>query len=477
MEPARSQEILERHLGHIRTLLERHRMVENIVHTQDSRKHDLVESLVHRQHLAELRNRLVRLHAADVAYILENLAPDERRVVWQEVREKRGGEVLIELSESVRQQLIETLPREELLGALKQLDADDLSYLAEGLPPDVLNECLQSLSAEERTWLESSMTYPEDSVGALMSNVMVTARENDTLEQVLGQLRALDELPLHTDKLFVLDRRGLFRGVLPLTTILRHRPEMLVADVMATDVVRFGPDDSARDAAQAFERYDLVSAPVLNERGKLAGRLTVDVMMDYVRERSSDELLKLAGLSREEDLFASIWGGARNRWAWLGLNLVTAFVASRVIGAFESSITQLVALAALMPIVASVGGNTGNQTTALVIRAIAMGQATTQNVLRMVRKELGIGLVNGVLLGIVVALFALVFYQNVVLGTVIAVAMLLNLLLAAFVGLAVPITLDRLGRDPALGSSVLLTAATDSMGFLIFLGLATLILL
>jgi magnesium transporter len=199
--------------------------------------------------------------------------------------------------------------------------------------------------------------------------------------------------------------------------------------------------------------------------------------MDYVRERASDELLKLAGLSREEDLFASIWGGARNRWLWLGLNLITAFVASRIIGAFESSITQLVALAALMPIVASVGGNTGNQTTALAIRAIAMGQATAQNVLRMVRKELGIGLVNGVLLGVVVALFAVVFYQDLALGTVIAVAMLCNLLLAAFVGLAVPITLDRLGRDPALGSSVLLTAATDSMGFLIFLGLATTILL
>jgi magnesium transporter len=477
VEPQKSQEILERNLSHIRTLLERHRMVEQIVRTQDSRKHDLVESLVHRQHLAELRNRLARLHAADVAFILENLAPDERQIVWQEVRDARGGEVLIELGESVRRQLIETLPRAELLAALKPLDADDLTYLAEELPADVLDECLQSLSAEERNWLESSMTFREDSVGALMSNIMVTVRESDTLEQVLAQLRALEELPIHTDKLFVLDRRGLFRGVVPLTTILRHRPEALVADVMATDVVRFGPDDSARDAAQAFERYDLVSAPVLNDRGKLAGRLTVDVMMDYVRERASDELLKLAGLSREEDLFASIWGGARNRWLWLGLNLITAFVASRIIGAFESSITQLVALAALMPIVASVGGNTGNQTTALAIRAIAMGQATAQNVLRMVRKELGIGLVNGVLLGVVVALFAVVFYQDLALGTVIAVAMLCNLLLAAFVGLAVPITLDRLGRDPALGSSVLLTAATDSMGFLIFLGLATTILL
>ncbi len=477
MEPQKSQEILERNLEHIRTLLERHRMVEHLVRTQETPKHDLVESLVHRQHLAELRNRLARLHAADVAYVLENLPPEERRIVWQEVRERRGGDVLVELGDSVRRQMIESLPREELVTALKQLDADDLTYLAEELPPEVLNECLQSLSAEERSWLQSSMAWRDDSVGALMSNVMVTVREHDTLEEVLRQLRVLEELPIHTDKLFVLDRRGLFRGVLPLTTILRHPPQTLVADVMATDVVRFGPDDSARDAAQAFERYDLVSAPVLNERGKLAGRLTVDVMMDYVREKTSDELLKLAGLSREEDLFASIWGGARNRWLWLGLNLVTAFVASRIIGAFEASIVQLVALAALMPIVASVGGNTGNQTTALVIRAIAMGQDTAPNILRLVRRELGISLVNGVLLGIVVALFAVVFYHNGALGAVIAAAMLLNLLLAASVGLAVPITLHRLGRDPALGSSVLLTAATDSMGFLIFLGLATLVLL
>jgi magnesium transporter len=245
---------------------------------------------------------------------------------------------------------------------------------------------------------------------------------------------------------------------------------------MATDVVRFRADDSAQDAAQAFERYDLVSAPVVNDRGKLAGRLTVDVMMDYLRQRTSDELLKIAGLSREEDIFLTIWSSARNRWAWLSINLFTAFVASRVIGLFEASITQLVALAALMPIVASVGGNTGNQTTALVIRAITMGQLTVGNVAQLIRKELGISVLNGVLFGIVVALFAILLYHNLALGLVIASAMLLNLTLAAVVGLGVPLTLHRLGKDPALGSSVLLTAATDSMGFFIFLGLATVFL-
>jgi magnesium transporter len=477
MEPRKSQEFLDNSLNQVRDLLRKHQVVERMVQAQDSRKHALIESLVHRQNLAELRNRLTRLHPADAAYVLDNLPPDERAIAWEQVRGPRGGEILLELSEGVRRQLIEATPADELLTLLRALDADDLAYLAEDLPAETLNECLQTLTTDERSWLASSMTSAADSVGALMSNVMVTVRDTDTLGQVLEQLRALDELPPHTDKLFVLDRRGLFCGVLPLPSLLRGRPDALVADLMAAEAVAFRADDSARDAAQAFERYDLVSAPVVNERGKLAGRLTVDVMMDYLREKTSDELLKLAGLSHEEGLFTTIWSSARNRWAWLSLNLITAFVASRVIGVFEHSIAQLVALAALMPIVASVGGNTGNQTTALVIRAIAMGQVTAANIARLMRRELGIGIVNGLLLGMVVALFALLFYHNAALAVVIAGAMLLNLLIAAGVGLAVPLTLHRFGRDPALGSSVLLTAATDSMGFLIFLGLATAFLL
>jgi magnesium transporter len=340
----------------------------------------------------------------------------------------------------------------------------------------VLDTCLKSLSTDDQRWLVSSMQFAPETVAALMSNIMVTVRETDTLEQVLAQLRTLDELPPHTDKLFVLDRRGQFRGVLPLTTLLRGLPDTLVGEIMATDAVAFDANDAALDAAQAFERYDLVSAPVINERGKVAGRVTVDVMMDYLREKNSDELLKLAGLHQDEDLFTTIWGSARNRWLWLSLNLLTAFIASRVIGVFEATIAQLVALAALMPIVASIGGNTGNQTTALVIRAITMGQVTVANVARLVRRELGVGLVNGMLLGVVVALFAFLFYGNATLAAVIAAAMLFNLLVAAGVGLLVPLTLHHFDRDPALGSSVLLTATTDSMGFFIFLGLASVFL-
>jgi magnesium transporter len=477
MEPQKSQEFLDGALSQIRYLLQKHQVVERMVHTQGSRKHEIVESLVHRQNLAELRNRLARLHPADIAYLLDNVSAEESQVIWEQVREVRGGDVLLECSDTVRRQLIEATPADALLALLGRLDADDLTYLADDLPPEVLNQCMQSLSTDERSWLVSSMAFSEDSVGALMSNVMVTARETDTLEQVLAQLRTMDELPVHTDKLFVLDRRGLFRGVLTLPALLHGRPDVTVADAMQTDTVTFRADDKASDAAQAFERYDLVSAPVVNERGKITGRLTVNTVMDFLRAKTSDELLKLAGLSRDEGLFATIWSSARHRWAWLSLNLVTAFIASRVIGAFEASIAQLVALAALMPIVASVGGNTGNQTTALVIRAISMGQTTTANVLRLVRRELGVGLVNGVLLGAVVALFAVLFYRNPGLGAVLAGAMLFNLLVAATVGLAVPLTLHRLGRDPALGSSVLLTATTDSLGFFIFLGLATVVLL
>jgi magnesium transporter len=476
MELRQSSQALATSLEQVRELLEKHRLVEHLIHTQESPRQELVESLTHRQNLAELRNRISRLHFADVAYILDNLPPGDRSIVWEQVAPRRRGDVLVEVADPTRRQLVESLPREALLAALARLDADDITYLAADVPEDVLKECLESLSAEQRSWLQASISFPEDVVGHFMSNIMLTVRDTDTLASVAAQLRQMQELPSHTDKLFVLDRRGVFRGVLPIHTLLLKEPENRVAQVMATDVVTFNTEDEADAAAQAFERYDLVSAPVLNERGKVVGRLTVDVMMDFLRESNTEDMLRLAGLSTQEDLFLTIWKSARNRWLWLFVNLGTAFVASRVIGAFETSIEQLVALAALMPIVASLGGNTGNQTTALVLRAITMGHLDAGNTFYLVRKELGISILNGLLFGAVVGLFAYIIYGNVGLGVVIAAAMLLNLLIAAGVGLAAPMTLERLGRDPALGSSVLLTATTDIMGFLIFLGLATLFL-
>jgi magnesium transporter len=340
-----------------------------------------------------------------------------------------------------------------------------------------LQERLLTLPDDDRRWLQSSLEYKKDSVGELMSHEMVVVRDHLAIDAVLAHLRDLSQLPLHTDKIFIVDRRGVLRGVVALQTLLLTAPAVPVNEVMATDVVIFTPDEQGSDAAQAFERYDLISAPVVNEHGKLLGRLTVDVMMDYIRVETTEEVLNFAGLRGEEDLFSSIWNSARNRWLWLSINLLTAFVASRVIGLFESTIAQLVALASLMPIVASIGGNTGNQTTALIIRGIALGQVNASNAFHLLRKELGVSLLNGAVIGALVGIFAYLFYGSPALGGVIAAAIVFNLLIAALVGMVVPLLLERFGRDPALGSSVLLTATTDSMGFFIFLGLASLFLL
>jgi magnesium transporter len=322
------------------------------------------------------------------------------------------------------------------------------------------------------------MSYPEESVGARMDFDLVTVREDVTLEVVLRYLRRFDALPDHTDQVFVVDRHDVLKGALPLDRLLINEPDALVEDVMKRDVLSLQALDGAEEAAQAFERYDLISAPVVDARGRLIGRLTVDEVVDVIREQGESEVLSAAGLRDEEDLFASIWNSAKNRWLWLAVNLGTAFFASRVIGAFEGTIEKVVALAALMPIVAGIAGNSGNQTMTLFIRSLALGQVTPGNAQRLVRKELLIALLNGLVWGSIAGTFAWLLYrdtpQGVTLGLVMMLAMILNLLLAAIVAMGVPLLLERMNRDPAMGSSVLLTFSTDSMGFFIFLGLATL---
>jgi len=475
--PRNTQSKLEENLRHIVKLLEKHRLVETMVdRDQVSPRHELIESLVHRQHLVELQLKLRGLHPADIAYILEALPLDDRLLIWRQIQDDCGGEVLLEVSDAVRDSLIEVLERTALVRVLAQLDADDLAALAEGVPEDVLTEVLQSLNARDRDWLQTTMAYPEDQVGHLMSQDILTVRESQRVEQVLWLLRGRDDLPPNTDSLFVVDVRHLLKGVLPLRALLLHDPQKRVAELMATDPVVFAAGDAAADAARAFERYDLVSAPVVNERGKLIGRLTVDAVVDFIREESEEDALNMAGLRGDEDLFAPIWDSARNRWLWLSINLCTAFIASRAIGLFEGTIAQIVALATLMPIVAGIGGNSGNQTTTLVVRGLALGEITPENTWHLVFKELGVGLLNGVVWGATVGLFAYLLYWNIPLGLVMAAAMLLNLLLAAVVGVAIPLIQHKLGRDPAFGSSVLLTFITDGMGFFIFLGLATVFL-
>jgi magnesium transporter len=466
----------ETQLEQVVELLHRHELVENLVHRQASARQDLVETLVHRQHLNELQQLLDRLHPADIAYILEALPLEQRLVVWDLVKAERDGEILLETSDAVRETLIAHMDEDELVAATGQLDTDEIADLAPDLPREVILDVFKSLSTEEREQLRSAMSYPEEAVGALMDFEMIEVREDVTLEVVLRYLRRLDQLPDHTDQLFVVDREERLQGLLPVNRLLVSDPEALVADVMTREYTSFMPGQDAHEAASAFERYDLVSAPVIDGDGCLVGRMTVNAVVDYIREATDTETLAAGGLAEDEDLFASVWKSVRNRWAWLAVNLVTAFLASRVIGVFEDSIAQLVALAALMPIIAGIGGNSGNQTTTMIVRAMALGQITRDNARTLFVKEISVSALNGLIWGSIVGLFAFLIYHNWQLGLVMTGAMTLNLLLAAVMGVVIPLAMENFGRDPAIGSSVMITAITDSGGFFIFLGLATLFL-
>ena len=472
-----SQDNLENSLDQIQTLLAKMRQVEELVHRQGGMQEDLPDNRDHVRHLAELQSRLDDLHPADIAYILEALPQNERRLVWNLVDAEHNGEILLEVSDSVRETLIQNMDKAELLAAAESLDTDEIADIAADLPRDVIEELLTTLDAQKRALLQSALAYPEDTVGALMDFEMVTIRQDVTLEVALRYLRRLGELPDHLDKLFVVDHDDAIIGVLPLKRLLTTDPEASVASIMVEDFVKFRPEDEADEASQAFERYDLVMAPVVDVSGRLIGRLTVNAVVDYIRESADADMLSMAGLQEEEDLFSSVWHAAKNRWMWLAVNLCTAFIASRVIGTFEGSIEKLAALAALMPIIAGIGGNSGNQTITLIIRGLALGHITTANARRLVLKEISVALLNGLVWGSVVGIFAWLLYDYPALGGVMALAMLLNLLVAALAGIFIPMALERMNRDPAIGSSVLLTFITDSMGFFIFLGLATLLLL
>ena len=428
-------------------------------------------------YLVELMGILHELHPADVATLLESLPKKERTLVWHLAEPEEDGEVLLEVSDAVRENLIEAMDKDELLAAVEDLDADELAELADDLPNQVIYEALKTRDEEERAQVKAAMSYEDDQVGALMDFELVSIRADVTCEVVLRYLRRFEELPDHTDKIFVVDDNDILQGVLPVRKLLVVDPEELVEDIMATEVVRFFPDDDAEEAAQAFERYDLVTAPVVDENQKLIGRLTVNEMVDVIREESETDMLNMAGLQEEEDLFAPVLHSVRNRWMWLAINLCTAFIASRVIGAFEGSIAKIVALAALMPIVAGIGGNSGNQTITMIVRAMATGQLSGNQAMRLLKKEVGVALVNGMIWGGVMGIVSWLLYDSPGIGLVMVAAMTLNLLLAATVGVLIPVLMEKAGRDPALGSSVLITAVTDSGGFLIFLGLATLFLL
>ncbi|MCJ8170051.1 magnesium transporter [Atopomonas sediminilitoris] len=461
----------------VRDALARLHRLDDLAQRQQGLQTDRVELLSHRQALVDLERRLAPLHPADVADVLEALPLDERLLVWQHVQPALYGEVLLEVSDAVREHLLENVDTAVLQQVAEHLAPDDLADLAQDMSRAALRELFETLDVQRRARLRSVLAYREDQVGALMDFELPSVREDVSLASVLEDLRRSQALPEPTDKLFVVNQQGQLTGVLPLRRLLLSAPEQLVSQVMAREPVTFHPEDAADDAAEAFERYDLITAPVLDHQQRLVGRLVIDDVLDHIREESQQEALHRAGLREEEDIFAGVWRSVRNRWAWLAVNLVTAFIASRVIDAFEGTIEQLVALAALMPIVAGIGGNSGNQTITMIVRALALDQVDTGHTRRLLFKELGVSLANGLIWGSVLGLAAWLLYDSAWLGLVMTAAMTLNLLLAALMGVVIPMLQVRFGRDPAIGSSVIITAITDSGGFFIFLGLASVMLL
>lgn len=453
-------------------------------------EHDLVDALLdkasdlspeqQRENATQrdaLEQDIRQLHAADLADILEALPEEERQALWRLVPNERRGLVLVEASETVWASLTEEMSDRDILRAIEPLDIDDQVWLARYLPRDLTGRLLATVEPGLRARMLSVVEFDRDRVGRVMDFNILTVRDDVTLATVQRYLRKHKSMPGGTDKIFITNDDNLLLGELMLTDILLNKPKTLVSEVMNGRPTTFQLNDKAEDAASAFERYNLISAAVTDAKGRLIGRITIEDIIDLVNAENESNIRKMGGISQEEDVFAPVRKSVRKRWAWLAINLCTAFVASRVIGLFEGTISQIVALATLMPIVAGIGGNTGNQTITMIVRALALHQVEPGNFSFLIVRELGVALINGLFWGGIMGGITWLMYDNLALGGVMMLAMALNLLLAALMGVLVPLVMTKMKRDPAVGSSVLITAITDTGGFFIFLGLATLFLL
>jgi len=422
--------------------------------------------------LGNVRLMLNSLYPAEIAHLLESLPADSRKIAWEMVVPDLEGDVLLHLSDGVRAGLISEMEPSELLAATEGLETDDLADFLQDLPRAVVAEVLNSMSVQDRRRLESVLPYPEDTAGGLMNTDTITVRPDVTLDVVLRYLRRRGEIPAMTDSLIVVKRDDTYLGLLPINRFLTKDPALTVGEIMSSDVEAIDAMTSDTDVASLFAHRDLVSAPVVNGQGKLLGRITIDDVVDVIRQEADHSLMSMAGLSEEEDLFASVASSSRRRAVWLGVNLATALLASWVIGLFDAAIEKVVALAVLMPIVASMGGIAGSQTLTLVIRGMALGQISKANAWRFFTKEIAVGMVNGLIWALVVGVIAGLWFDNMQIAWILGLAMVVNLITAAVMGTTIPLLLRRLGIDPALAGSVLLTTFTDVVGFMSFLGVA-----
>jgi magnesium transporter len=424
-----------------------------------------------------MRRLLSGLHPAETAHLLESLPPNERKICWPLINPDLRGEVLSYMGEEVRTGLLVEMDTADLINATEDLDTDDIADILQDLPNHVVQQVLLAMDIQHRRRVEAVMAYEEDTAGGLMNTDVITVRSDITLDVVLRYLRMFNELPENTDSLYVVDHNDQYLGTLKLSQVVSRSRSLIVSEVMSQQDDPIAANATSSDVARRFEKHDLISAPVVDKDNHLLGRITIDDVVDVIREEAEHSMLSMAGLGEDEDTFAPVKRSVHRRSVWLGVNLLTAFLASWVIGLFDTTIEKQVALAVLMPIVASMGGIAGSQTLTLVIRSMALGQLTDKNQQWLLKKEFLVGACNGVIWAIAIALVTVFWFNSVSLGVLIGTAIVINLIAAALAGVTIPLALKRVGIDPALSGSVLLTTVTDVVGFMAFLGFATLFII
>jgi magnesium transporter len=433
-----------------------------------------IDQIVDPRDLKRLGHMLNNLPIPDIAHHIESAPPKARRILWELLDEEFEGEVIGELSEQVQQEFLSGMDSAEIASLFEDLDADDIADIMQQLPDQVIPEVLQAMGEQDRNRVANILSHDQYTAGGLMNTDTITVRPDLTLDVVLRYLRRHEEIPQVTDNLFVVNRNDTFLGTLSLSKLLTSSPNITVRELMVTDVEAIPVTMPDSQVAQLFERHNWVSAPVVDERNKLLGRITIDDVVDVIIEDADHSLLGLAGLSDEEETFTSVQRSAPRRAVWLGINLLTALLASSVINLIEGTIDKVVALAILMPSVASMGGVAGSQTLTVVVRGLALGQVSRNNIRWLMGKEFAIGALNGLLWAVVIGIIAAYWFDDPMIGIIIATAMVINLITAALTGSLLPVLLKSIKIDPALAGSVILTTVTDVTGFLSFLGLAAL---
>jgi magnesium transporter len=448
----------------------------NQLHQNTEQRLERLSNVIESGSLTQVQSMLNAMHPAEIAHLLESSPPARRQYLWDLIDTKNEGETLIELGEEARASLVEEMESGELIEAVKDLEVDDVADFLQGLPNRLIEQTLSGMSRQQRERVEAVLGYDEDTAGGMMDTEVITTRADVNVDVVLRYLRMQDKLPTHADSLIIIDKYDKYIGVLSISDLLISQPEVLVESIMDSKQPAIPASMSSTEVASLFEDRNLISAPVVDHNANLLGRITIDDVVDVIRDEAEHSMMGMAGLNEEEDLFAPVIPSVKRRALWLGTNLLTAFLAAWVINQFTETLESAIALVVLMSIVPSMGGIAGSQTLTLVIRGMALGQIGRGNTRSLLIKELLLGLINGVIWAVVVFAISVLFFDDVSIGIVVAIAMLLNLLIAPLTGVLLPIALRKVGIDPALAGSVLLTTVTDVVGYAAVLGLASLLL-